>query len=56
MGRGDGYDEVRRAYKAGVAATVAYGINRAKGGGTPPDAEAYVDRLKARPLVAKLLE
>lgn len=55
MTRGDGYDDIRRAFHAGVAAAVAYSLNRKNGGeAVPPDAEAYVARLKEKPLIARL--
>lgn len=57
MDRGDGYDAIRAAYRAGVAAAVMYAMDR-KGGahGLAPDAERYVDRLKSGERAARLLE
>lgn len=51
MLKGDGYDDIRRAYIAGVAAAVSFSVSK-----KAPDPEAYVARLKAQPLVAKLPE
>ena len=53
MRRGDGYDDIRRAYNAGAAAAVSCALGTGPNR-KAPNADDYVERLKSEPLTATL--